>query len=145
MPDDPHDLDRFVRAQSGTWPRALAEVRAGHKQTHWMWFVLPQIAGLGHSATARRYALRDADEAAAYLRHPVLGPRLVAVSEAALAAPGRSARDVFGTPDDLKLRSSMTLFAAVAPGEAVFQNVLDRFYGGVLDERTLRILGRARE
>ena len=146
MPDDsPYDLARFVRAQASTYARALGEVRAGRKQTHWMWFVFPQIAGLGHSETARRYALRDADEAAAYLRHPVLGPRLVEIAEATLAVVGRSARDVFGTPDDLKLRSSMTLFAAVAPPASVFDAVLSRFYGGVPDAQTLRILGRAGE
>ncbi len=138
---DPYDLDRFVRAQHGAYARALAEVRAGRKRTHWMWFVFPQIAGLGTSETARHYALRSVDEAAAYLRHPTLGPRLAEIAEAALAANVRSARDLLGSPDDLKLRSSATLFAAVAPAGSVFERLLARYYGGEPDARTLRLIG----
>ena len=137
---DPHDLDRFVRAQQSAYSRALSELRAGRKQTHWMWFVFPQLAGLGTSETARRYAIRCADEAAAYLRHPVLGPRLVAVSNAALDAHAASARALLGTPDDLKLRSSATLFAAVSPPGSVFEALLERYYDGKADEQTLRLL-----
>src|SRR5688572_32370107 len=111
--DDPFDLQRFVDAQTPVYDRVLTELREGRKRSHWMWFVFPQIAGLGSSPMAQRYAIASADEAAAYLAHPVLGPRLVAIAEAALAAPG-SARALFGSPDDLKLRSSATLFAHVA-------------------------------
>ena len=112
-PPDPHDLDRFVRAQEADYPRALAEVRAGRKRSHWIWYVFPQVAGLGSSAMSRRYAIRSLAEARAYLEHPVLGPRLREVAGAALGVGGKSAREILGTPDDLKLRSSATLFAAV--------------------------------
>jgi uncharacterized protein (DUF1810 family) len=108
---DPFDLDRFVQAQEHNYDRALAEVRSGRKRTHWMWYVFPQFAGLGFSAMAERYAIRSRAEAEAYLRHPVLGPRLVEISAAALAVEGRAAFDIFDTPDDLKLRSCATLFA----------------------------------
>lgn len=140
--DDPFDLARFVAAQQGVYPVALAEVRGGRKRSHWMWFVFPQIAGLGTSAMAMRYAISSRDEAAAYLTHPVLGPRLVEIAEAALAvAAGRSALDVFGSPDDLKLRSSATLFAAVSPAGSVFEQLLTRYFAGQPDEATLRRLG----
>ena len=136
-----HDLDRFVRAQEGVHDRALAEIRAGRKETHWMWFVFPQVEGLGSSEMNRRYAIRGADEARAYLAHPILGSRLVACAEAALAVTGRSAHDIFGSPDDLKLRSSATLFAHVSPGGSVFHRLLERFFAGGADERTLDRLG----
>jgi uncharacterized protein (DUF1810 family) len=135
-------LDRFVQAQAGVYDAALAELRAGTKRTHWMWFVFPQIAGLGSSATAQRYAITSLDEARAYLAHPVLGPRLAEAAEAVLAVEGRTAAQILGYPDDLKLRSSMTLFAAAADDPAVFQAVLDRYYDGP-DDATLRLLGRA--
>lgn len=106
MTKDPHDLARFLEAQRGSYDRALAEIASGRKQSHWMWYVLPQIAGLGFSATSRRYAIRSKAEAQAYLRHETLGKRLVECAEAALAVDGRPAREIFGTPDDLKLRSS---------------------------------------
>ena len=139
---DPHDLKRFVAAQEGVYEQALAEVRAGRKRSHWMWFVFPQIDGLGSSPTARRYAIRGRAEAEAYLTHPVLGPRLVACAEAAAAVPEpASALDVFGSPDDLKLRSSATLFAHVSPAGSVFHRLLDKFYGGQPDARTLELLG----
>jgi uncharacterized protein (DUF1810 family) len=134
------DLDRFVDAQRDTYPRALAELTAGHKRGHWMWFVFPQIAGLGHSATAQRYAIADLAEARAYLAHPVLGPRLVECARALLAVRGRSAGQILGHPDDLKLRSSMTLFARAAGDPAVFRAVLDRYYGGEDDPATLQRL-----
>lgn len=139
--DDPHDLTRFVAAQASDYQTALAEIRAGRKQTHWMWYVFPQVDGLGFSSTARHYAIRGRDEARAYLDHPVLGPRLVACAEAALGVPGKSAREIFGSPDDLKLRSSATLFAAISPPGSVFHQLLDRFYGGEPDKKTLDILG----
>ncbi|MEV4704497.1 DUF1810 domain-containing protein [Actinoplanes sp. NPDC049316] len=136
------DLERFVQAQDTTYDRALAELRAGQKRSHWMWFVFPQIAGLGSSPTAQRYAIRDLAEARAYLAHPVLGPRLTECAEALLAVEGRSAAQILGHPDDLKLRSSMTLFAEAAgegqPG--VFRQVLDRYYDGEPDPATLQRL-----
>lgn len=137
MPDDPFDLARFVDAQTGVIDDALAELRAGRKRTCWMWFVFPQIAGLGHSAMAQRYAIRSADEARAFLAHPVLGPRLVDATDAVLAHAGRSATSILGTPDDLKLRSSATLFAAVSPDGSAFHRVLDAFFGGQRDTATL--------
>jgi uncharacterized protein (DUF1810 family) len=139
-PADPHDLARFVEAQEHDHARALAEIRAGRKVSHWMWYVFPQIAGLGSSEYARRYAIRSLAEARAYLAHPVLGPRLVACAEAALAVPDRSAHDIFGSPDDLKLRSSATLFAAASGEGSVFTRLLERFFGGEPDPATVRIL-----
>ena len=133
------NLDRFVEAQDGLYADALAELRAGRKRTHWMWFVFPQIAGLGSSPTAQRYAIASLDEARAYLAHPVLGPRLRECAEALLAVEGRSAREILGHPDDLKLRSSMTLFAGAADDPALFQAVLDRYDDGP-DPLTLTLL-----
>ena len=142
MTTDPHDLERFVLAQEGVYDRALAEVRSGRKRTHWMWFVFPQLDGLGSSPTARQYAIRSLAEAEAYLRHPVLGPRLVECCEAAVGVEGRTAHEVFGSPDDLKLRSCATLFARVSPPGSVFERVLARFFDGRPDPATLRLLGR---
>jgi uncharacterized protein (DUF1810 family) len=141
--NDPHDLDRFVRAQERDYADALAEVRAGQKESHWMWYVFPQIAGLGYSATSQRYAIKSREEAAAYLAHPILGPRLIKIAEAALAVEGRSARAIFGSPDDLKLKSSATLFAQVTPAGSVFERLLAKFFGGERDEQTLRLLERS--
>jgi uncharacterized protein (DUF1810 family) len=138
---DPHDLGRFVQAQEGVYERALAEVRGGRKRSHWMWYVFPQLDGLGSSPTAKRYAIRSAAEAEAYLAHPVLGPRLAACAEAALGVQGRSAAEVFGSPDDLKLRSCATLFACVSPAGSVFHRLLDRYFRGERDATTLRLLG----
>jgi uncharacterized protein (DUF1810 family) len=132
-------LDRFVSAQDRTYDRALAEVRRGRKTSHWMWYVFPQIAGLGRSDMAQRYAIRDAAEARAYLVHLLLGPRLIEITEAAIAAPG-SAEAIFGGIDAVKLRSSLTLFAAVADDPAPFERGLDRFYEGERDPETLRLL-----
>jgi uncharacterized protein (DUF1810 family) len=131
-------LNRFLEAQEGVYPQALAELRAGRKRSHWMWFVFPQIAGLGSSPTAQRYAITSLDEARAYAEHPVLGARLRECAEALLAVDGTAA-DIFGYPDDLKLRSSMTLFARAADDPAVFQAVLDKYYDGP-DNRTLELL-----
>jgi uncharacterized protein (DUF1810 family) len=139
--DDPHDLDRFVRAQAGDYATALAEVRGGRKRSHWMWYVFPQFTGLGFSPTSRRYAIHSRAEAEAYLRHPVLGPRVVEICEAALGIEGKSAFEVFGSPDDLKLKSCATLFAAVSPPGSVFDRVLQKYFGGARDEKTLRLLG----
>jgi uncharacterized protein (DUF1810 family) len=135
----PRDLERFVSAQGGAYSDALAELRAGRKRTHWMWFVFPQIAGLGSSPTAQRYAIASLDEARAYLAHPVLGPRLRECAQALLAVDGKSAEEILGYPDDLKLRSSMTLFARAADDPDVFLAVLDRYYDGP-DPRTLALL-----
>ena len=133
------DLERFVEAQRDVYDDALAEIKIGRKRSHWMWFVFPQIAGLGNSPTAREYAISSLDEAKAYLAHPVLGPRLIECAELvrATAAPPS---EVFGFPDDLKLRSSMTLFARAAPDVVVFGEVIDRHYGGEYDERTDNLL-----
>ena len=139
MPD-PHDLDRFVVAQADSYPQALAELRRGRKATHWMWYIFPQIAGLGQSAMARRYAIADADEARAYLAHPLLGKRLIEATEAVTAAPGGSAEAIMGGIDAIKLRSSLTLFAAVADDPAVFEVALARFFAGERDPETLRRL-----
>ncbi len=130
------DLSRFVEAQAGSYDRALAELRAGRKAGHWMWFVFPQVAGLGRSPTAQHYAIGDLDEARAYLAHPVLGPRLVECAQALLDLPGDDAATVLGPVDAVKLRSSMTLFAHADPAQPVFRAVLERYYGGREDEAT---------
>ncbi|HSZ43261.1 MAG TPA: DUF1810 domain-containing protein [Trebonia sp.] len=136
---DPYRLQRFMSAQDqrGTYQRAVAELRGGRKTTHWMWFVFPQVTGLGSSAMAQEYALSGLDEARAYLAHPVLGPRLRECAGIVAAAGGESAEDILGYVDALKLRSSMTLFAAAAPDEQVFPAVLARYFGGERDEATL--------
>lgn len=134
---DPRDLQRFVEAQAGVYDTALAELKRGRKTSHWMWFVFPQIAGLGHSQTAQFYALASLDEARAYLAHPVLGPRLIACVEAVNAVEGRTAHQIFGSPDDLKFRSCLTLFAAVTPPRDVFTRALDRYFDGQPDAKTL--------
>jgi uncharacterized protein (DUF1810 family) len=137
---DPHDLQRFVAAQDagGTYDAALAELRAGRKRSHWMWFVFPQIAGLGRSGMAQRYAIASLDEARAYLAHPILGARLRECAEALLGLQERSADAVLGGVDAVKLRSSMTLFALAAPDEPVFRRVLERYFGGEEDPETTR-------
>jgi uncharacterized protein (DUF1810 family) len=139
---DPFDLQRFLDAQRDVYERALAELRAGRKRTHWMWFVFPQMEGLGVSETSRYYGIGSREEAAAYLEHPVLGPRLVQCAEALLALEGKSASQVFGYPDDLKLRSCLTLFADVGGAHSVFLFVLEKYYGGQRDSRTLELLQR---
>ena len=134
---DPYDLQRFVEAQQPVYDQALTELRAGSKRSHWMWFVFPQISGLGHSSMAQRYAIRDSDEASAYLAHPLLGQWLEECAQALLQHSERPVRQILGSPDDLKLRSSMTLFAAMAPERQVFQAVLDAFFAGQADPATL--------
>lgn len=137
------DLARFIAAQDhGVHATALAELEAGRKRTHWMWFVLPQITGLGSSAMARRYALADLAEARSYLAHPVLGARLRSCVAAVLAHPGRTANDIFGAPDDLKFCSCLTLFELADPEEPLFRSALEVFYAGERDARTLELLGR---
>ena len=137
---DPFRLERFVEAQEGVYDRALNELRAGYKASHWMWFVFPQVAGLGSSPMSQRYAIGSLDEARAYLDHPVLGSRLVECTQAVLSHPDRSARQIMGSPDDVKLRSSMTLFALAATAEPVFQYVLDVFFDCKRDPRTVALL-----
>ena len=134
------DLERFIRAQDPVYSQVLAELRAGRKRSHWMWYVFPQLAGLGHSATARFYALTGPGEASAYLAHPVLGSRLQECSETLLKPRNITAFSVFGYPDELKLRSSMTLFAEVSAPGSVFVRVLDRFFAGQRDSNTLQLL-----
>ena len=134
-------LDRFLDAQRGDYAAALAEVRRGRKTSHWMWYIFPQIAGLGQSSTARYYSIRDLEEAREYYTHPVLGQRLREISGALLALRGIDPVAVFGGIDSMKLKSSMTLFAVAAPDDPLFQQVLDKYYGGEQDALTLRILG----
>jgi uncharacterized protein (DUF1810 family) len=136
---DPFRLERFVEAQAGVYPRALAELKAGRKQSHWIWFVFPQIAGLGSSAMNVRYAIGSLEEAVAYLEHPVLGPRLRDCVDAVNGLAGRSAREVFG-PDDVKFRSSLTLFHRAAPQETRFADALARYFAGEQDTATLQIM-----
>jgi len=139
--NDPHDLDRFVQAQIGTCDRALAELKRGQKRSHWMWYIFPQVAGLGFSSMSQRYAITSMEEATAYLNHPVLGPRLRECAEAMLQVEGRSAREILGSPDDMKLKSCATLFAHVSAPGSVFQQVLEKYYRGEQDHRTLELLG----
>jgi uncharacterized protein (DUF1810 family) len=140
---DPHDLARFIAAQTADYAAALAEISAGRKQSHWMWYIFPQFQGLGFSAMSKRYAIRSAAEARAYLAHPLLGPRLVRCCVAALSVEGRSATEIFGSPDDMKLRSSATLFASVSPAGSVFEQVLEKFFDGLCDAKTLNLMATA--
>ena len=135
-----YDLSRFLEAQKNSYDTALREIRAGRKRSHWMWYIFPQIRGLGYSAMAQHYAIRDLGEAREYVQHPLLGPRLIEISEALLSLDESDPRRVMGSPDDLKLRSCMTLFQCAAPDQPVFGKVLDKFYGGRPDGRTLEIL-----
>jgi uncharacterized protein (DUF1810 family) len=138
--EDPFGIDRFVRAQDGQYDVALAEIRAGRKRSHWMWYVFPQVAGLGSSAMSRRYAIGSATEAKAYLEHPLLGPRLIEISAAVLALQARSAQAIFGSPDDRKLQSCATLFASVSSSGSVFERLLGQYFDGERDARTLELL-----
>lgn len=139
---DPYDLARFVQAQERDYEQALSQIRSGRKRSHWMWYIFPQFDGLGFSSTSKRYAIKSVAEAEAYLRHPVLGLRLLESCEAAVSVEGKSAFDVFGSPDDMKLRSCATLFACVSPAGSVFERLLGRYFGGEPDDKTLRLLGR---
>jgi uncharacterized protein (DUF1810 family) len=134
------ELDRFVKAQDDVYVNVLSELRAGRKTSHWMWFIFPQIAGLGTSEISRFYAIKYIDEANDYLRHPTLGPRLLECTEAVLSIRGRSAHDVFGYPDEIKLKSCMTLFASISAGGSVFERAIDRYFEGKRDSRTLELL-----
>lgn len=135
-----NDLKRFLDAQENDFERALAEIKRGRKQSHWMWYIFPQIAGLGSSETSRFYAVKDRAEAELYLAHPVLGARLVEISEALLEIEGKTTNQIFGSPDDVKLKSSMTLFGALKNTNPVFQSVLDEYFNGTNDLRTLQMI-----
>jgi uncharacterized protein (DUF1810 family) len=139
--DDPYDLGRFLQAQEDDYERALSEIASGRKRTHWMWYIFPQIDGLAVSSTSRRYSIKSLDEARAYLSHPILGPRLLECAEAVVRVEGRTAREIFGSPDDLKLRSCATLFACVSHPGSVFERLLTKYFRGRRDDRTLHLLG----
>jgi uncharacterized protein (DUF1810 family) len=139
--DDPYDLRRFVRAQEADYQRALLEITGGRKRSHWMWYIFPQFDGLAFSSTSKRYAIKSLAEATAYLDHPVLGPRLLECAEAVVGVAGRSAAEIFGSPDDLKLRSCATLFACVLPPGSVFDRLLAKYYRGERDGKTIQLLG----
>ena len=142
--DDEFDLERFATAQSGVLAQVLDELRAGEKRGHWIWFVFPQMKGLGRSPQAEFYGIGSLEEAKAYLRHPVLGPRLVECAELVKAVKGRNIREILDTPDDLKFRSSMTLFAQAGGEFPVFREALEKYFGGKADPRTLELLGHPR-
>ncbi|MBS0423101.1 MAG: DUF1810 domain-containing protein [Proteobacteria bacterium] len=137
---DPYGLDRFVQAQAHDFEIALTEIAGGRKRSHWMWYIFPQFAGLGFSAMSQHYAIRSAAEAQAYLNHPILGPRLMQCCETLLAINGRSAHEIFASPDDLKLQSCVTLFASVTPADSVFERVLEQYFQGERDQKTLDFL-----
>jgi uncharacterized protein (DUF1810 family) len=141
--NDPYDLNRFVQAQQHDYAQALAEIRSGRKRSHWIWYIFPQFEGLGQSSMSRRYSIKSVAEAEAYLRHPLLGPRLIECCEGVLGVEGRSAREIFGYPDDVKLKSCATLFARVSPAGSVFDRLLDKYFQGARDDKTLRLMGVA--
>jgi len=141
--NDPFELRRFVEAQEGVYAQALAELKGGRKRSHWMWFVFPQFDGLGFSSTAKHYAIKSLDEARAYLAHPLLGPRLRECADALLTVEGRSATEILGSPDDLKLRSCATLFAQITPNDSPFAQLLRKYYQNQPDAKTLQLLKSA--
>lgn len=141
MSADAYNLERFVEAQEGVFEQVCAELRGGRKIGHWMWFIFPQIAGLGFSEMSRRYAIRSLDEAKAYLAHPILGSRLREICGIVNGVEGRTAYQIFGSPDDMKLRSSMTLFAKATEDNAVFVEVIRKYFGGEWDQRTVELIG----
>lgn len=138
--EDQYDLNRFLVAQASDFDDALSEIRSGRKRSHWMWYIFPQFEGLGFSSTSRQYAIKSRAEAEAYLAHPVLGERLREIAEAVLLTEGRSANEIFGSPDDLKLNSCATLFAEVSPAGSVFHRLIEKYFDGKRDEKTLRLL-----
>jgi uncharacterized protein (DUF1810 family) len=140
---DPFNLNRFVEAQEQNYEEALAEIKSGRKRSHWMWYVFPQLDGLAFSSTSKHFAIKSLDEARAYLQHPGLGPRLLECAQALTQIQGRTASQIFGSPDDLKLKSSATLFAHVSPLGSVFHQVLTKYYRGSADEKTLQLLSVA--
>jgi uncharacterized protein (DUF1810 family) len=140
MKGDRFKLSRFFEAQEADYTRALSEIQSGHKRTHWMWYIFPQLRGIGSSSTAQFYGIENADEAKAFLAHPILGPRLVGCANALLELQGRSAEEIFGYPDVLKLKSCATLFAHVSGHDSVFRRLLEKYYGGEPDKLTLQLL-----
>ena len=138
--EDPYELSRFVEAQENSYVQAWSELRAGRKRSHWMWYVFPQFAGLGKGSMSARYAINSQGEARAYLDHPILGPRLIECAEAVVAISNRTAHDIFGSPDDLKLQSCATLFEHVSPPGSVFKRLLDKYCRSDRDQRTLDLL-----
>ena len=138
MQSEPNLL-RFLDAQANDYTRALAEIRNGRKQTHWVWYIFPQLAGLGYSEMARFYAIKDLQEAGAYLAHPVLGARLIEIANALLGVEGKTANQILGSPDDVKVKSCMTLFGLVNPTDPVFDAILAKYYNGALDNKTLHL------
>jgi len=140
--NDPHDLNRFLKAQKPDYAIALSEIISGKKRSHWMWFIFPQYAGLGYSSTSKFYAIKSMAEAKAYLEHPILGPRLMECAEAVMKIEGRTAHEIFGSPDDSKLKSCATLFASVSPSGSIFDRLLTKYYQGQRDEKTLELLGK---
>lgn len=138
---DPHDLNRFLQAQEKDYEKALAEIKNGRKSSHWMWYIFPQIEGIGFSLTSRQYSLKSLAEAKAYLQHPVLGLRLKDCIEVLLYIEGRSAYDIFGSPDNKKLKSCATLFAIISPDDSVFEQLINKYFHGMQDENTLKLLG----
>ncbi len=136
-----YNLDRFIQAQQHDYATALAEIKQGRKRSHWMWYIFPQLAGLGYSDISKYYALKNAEEAQTYLNHPVLGKRLIAICSELLKLPGNNATQIFGMPDDLKLRSCVTLFSSLPNTNIVFRQVLDKFFNGEEDVQTLRLVG----
>lgn len=141
LENDPFHLNRFVQAQQSDYDAALAEIRAGRKAAHWMWFIFPQFQGLGFSSLSQHFAIKSWEEARSYLTHPVLGPRLLECCEALMTIEGRTARQIFGSPDDAKLRSCATLFAQVSAPNPVFERLLKKYFGGQSDSKTLELLG----
>jgi uncharacterized protein (DUF1810 family) len=138
--EDPYDLIRFVQAQENHYAQALSEIKSGRKQSHWMWYIFPQFDGLGFSSTSRRYSIKSRAEAEAYLCHPILGSRLLECCASALNVEGRSAYEIFGFPDDMKLKSCATLFSCVSPANSLFERLLDYYFQGQRDSKTLRLL-----
>jgi uncharacterized protein (DUF1810 family) len=134
------ELERFIQAQGNSYQTALQEIKSGRKRSHWMWYIFPQVRGLGKSGTSMRYGIAGIDEAKAYLSEPTLSMRLIEISEALLGLPGNDATEIFDYPDDMKLKSCMTLFAAADPQNKVFQSVLDKFFEGQTDDKTIELL-----
>ncbi len=143
--DDPYDLSRFLQAQDNAYDQALQEINSGRKRSHWIWYIFPQIDGLAFSSTSKHYAIKSLAEAKAYLSHSILGTRLTECAEAVVRTEGRSAIDIFGAPDDLKLKSCATLFACVSPADSVFDRLLAKYYRSERDDKTLRLLGSDEE
>jgi uncharacterized protein (DUF1810 family) len=137
-------LERYIKAQAPVYARALAELRVGHKQSHWMWYIFPQVSGLGHSAMSHTYAIQSLEEARDYLAHPVLGARMRECCQAVMAVEGRTAHEIFRSPDDLKFRSCLTLFSQAAPEELLFRDLLEKYFGGKADPTTLELLASQR-